>query len=804
MPAAANTYTRWARDPIRQQVQWWTVHSGHHPAPGVADDAAARVVRRHVDRARRDRHRRREVHLLPPRCRLARERRRRQLGPRARPEIADVRPGVRCCLVEPHPRQESVHVRTELHPDLDRAWLRRRPRWYRPAPERRVRRLRPDRDHHPRQGVLEIPAVVDGPAQDGHGSGRRRRPGVAPALAPRCRVPGAAAVHRHLDPAHDTAADVRRRPGDDHRRVDRESGTGRRRGDAGDRRNRVGRRRGRNKVRLKGRRLDVHVGQQVDRGLLHREVGRPPVAGAVVFGVEPPGPLIAAGGEHQRPAGVPVERGPVRRAAGPVGAPVVEQEQVCGRDVVRRDAEEARRPEAVVQVHVHLGPDRPGRERRDRPRGEVRDPCVAPEAHPSVGLRHGEVVGEDAVEHEDGAAQRVLGAAAVGGRAEPCVAPGTGPDVRTDGIRLGVVGRLLVADERPVGGSGRIDAALPARLPEDLVAAEEGQVHAGGTCRLDVGALGAGPVLVVAVGHPDAVLLDATAIAVGVHAGVVGHVVAVGLQPADHRVLAVEDPGLGLRYPRAEGAVVADLVRPAHATIPQVEAVAAVVVVGMPGGVRGLEEHRRRAGVVAHHEEDVARAARVSADCPGEVDPGGGAGRNRPRGRDRPVAAVDEAGVVREAGRLGLGQRCRRSHGGDEACTVPLVVAHPVDVEPVGRRIGLDLELGGPAPVHADVGGEPLDAGVALARDIPTARWVAWQAVLGLDRVRWGSAGGTRCQGHAQGQCSDRQREKGPPNGGGYSKSRSVQGIPRKHRHRPGQTWDRTAPECLAKSRDLG
>ena len=157
--------------------------------------------------------------------------------------------------------------------------------------------------------------------------------------------------------------------------------------------------------------------------------------------------------------------------------------------------------------------------------------------------------------------------------------------------------RLLVGDQRAV-------AVLPAGLPEHLVAAEEGEVHAGIAGRLDVRALGARPVLVVADGQEGLVLADLGAEPVAVDAREVGDVVAVALQPADHRVLAVEEPVLLRRAPCREGPVVGDLVGATGRTT-DVQAVAAVPVVRLPGRVRRLEQQVGPPVVVADDEEDV-------------------------------------------------------------------------------------------------------------------------------------------------------------------------------------------------------
>src|SRR5207244_2103119 len=214
-----------------------------------------------------------------------------------------------------------------------------------------------------------------------------------------------------------------------------------------------------------------------------------------------------------------------------------------------------------------------------------------------------------------------------------------GPDVvgQVERVDAGVGLGLLVGDQGAV-------VVLPAGLPEDLVAAEEGQVHAGVAGGLDVGALLAGPVLVVADREEGLVVAQLAAgehwrggqgvglaEPVGVDAADVAEVVAVGLEPADHRVLGVEQERLGLAVAGDEGAVVADLVGAAGWQVlgdVLVEGVAAVVVVGLPGGVGGLDEDVGVAGVVADDEEDVVDAGgAVGAAQAGEVDAGdGGAG----------------------------------------------------------------------------------------------------------------------------------------------------------------------------------
>ena len=219
---------------------------------------------------------------------------------------------------------------------------------------------------------------------------------------------------------------------------------------------------------------------------------------AVVVVVEAPGPLDRAGAEHQRPARVPVERQVVGRrrrtrrssrsrcSTGRVG------------DGGRRQPERARRPEAVVGVLVPLVAERAVGERGGRARRRAwRCSCCARSAscrrrpargsrssRPSLTMNSWPVSAFSGRPPSAGGLKR-------GSRQVPVQTPGSRVD-------LGVRVRLLVGDQRAVRCAGAVDARLPARLPEDLVAAEEGQVHAGGARRLDVGALAARPVLVVA------------------------------------------------------------------------------------------------------------------------------------------------------------------------------------------------------------------------------------------------------------------------------------------------------------------
>src|SRR5206468_337743 len=190
--------------------------------------------------------------------------------------------------------------------------------------------------------------------------------------------------------------------------------------------------------------------------------------------------------------------------------------------------------------------------------------------------------------------------------------------------------------------------------------------------------------------------------------------------------------------PRVEGAVVTDLVRPTGGRA-DVEAVAAIVVVGLPGRVGCLKEEVRTPIVIAYDEHDVAGAAGIESLQFGDVDAGNGVRRHHPRGRLGPVAAVDQTC-------RGVGQTRRLVYAGVVAerrylaRPKPSVIPQAVNIDPERRRRRLHLEVYGLADVDADVGCKTLKGAVARSRDVPFRAGRSGLAVLAHDRV-WPALG---------------------------------------------------------------
>ena len=322
--------------------------------------------------------------------------------------------------------------------------------------------------------------------------------------------------------------------------------------------------------------------------------------------IQAPGPLDRTCAEHQGAAAVAIEGKAVSWCAGTVVGTPVQQIQKLNVHRRRRQRERAVGPEAVVAILVPLVAQRSRRHRVRCAWRQRRDGGIAPEAQVAVGGGHLDGVVTRTVHGEERAGQGIFRVPAVRRGAEARVAPSASPGRRICRIdRLVGVG-LLVANQCAIGGPRAIDAGLPARLPEQLVAAEESEMHAQPARRLDVGALSARPVLVVTHRKEHLVPQDEGTVPLAVNTSGVADVVAVGFEPTDHGVLGAEEESDGV-VARGEGTVVTDLVGATGRCRPPIKAIATVVVIGLPGRIGGLEEHGRVARVVPDDEEDMTR-----------------------------------------------------------------------------------------------------------------------------------------------------------------------------------------------------
>ena len=165
----------------------------------------------------------------------------------------------------------------------------------------------------------------------------------------------------------------------------------------------------------------------------------------------------------------------------------VVEELLDAADGGRRHVDQAGGPEAVVDVDVPLVAERPGARTEVSVWVPVSAAAGVSRQKRSLAYvgRHLDVGGAR-VDQEVLPGQCVRRTAAVRRRAEARIDPRARPRGRVQRVDRRVEVRLLVGDERPVRRVRAVDRVRPARLPEDLVAAEEGEVHARVARGLDV------------------------------------------------------------------------------------------------------------------------------------------------------------------------------------------------------------------------------------------------------------------------------------------------------------------------------
>ena len=100
------------------------------------------------------------------------------------------------------------------------------------------------------------------------------------------------------------------------------------------------------------------------------------------------------------------------------------------------------------------------------------------------------------VDSEKRPSESVFRSSTIRGRAEPRIAPRSRP--RGIGINFGVGKGFLIADERPIRRSRSVYRRFPTSFPKNVVAAEKCKMNARVASGLNVAALGARPVFVMA------------------------------------------------------------------------------------------------------------------------------------------------------------------------------------------------------------------------------------------------------------------------------------------------------------------
>ena len=117
----------------------------------------------------------------------------------------------------------------------------------------------------------------------------------------------------------------------------------------------------------------------------------------------------------------------------------------------------------------------------------------------------------------------------------------------------------------------------------------------------------------------------------------------------------MEDPILAIvERTGIERPVVTELIGPSSRGS-GIEVVAAVIIVGLPGGIGSLEKQFRVTVVIADYKDDMAGAAGIGTYCFGEVYSRGGVGWHFPGCRDFPVTAIEQSCCcIAETGWLAL------------------------------------------------------------------------------------------------------------------------------------------------------
>ena len=195
--------------------------------------------------------------------------------PPDRPQVADVRAGVLRALVEANRGDEAADVGREIGAEFDSAGIvvRRAPRSLTRGPDASTDSLTvapPTTNVTPRRRLLEVAAVVDGPAEDGDGACAAGRPRKRPVRSAVRALPREPPSTETSTPRDDAAAGVGGRSRNRDRRVRRNAAPL-----AGEVIVEVGATvsvdcTATTRPDCNRQRLHAHVGEEIHRRLLHR------------------------------------------------------------------------------------------------------------------------------------------------------------------------------------------------------------------------------------------------------------------------------------------------------------------------------------------------------------------------------------------------------------------------------------------------------------------------------------------------------------------------------------------------------
>src|SRR5689334_21808869 len=156
----------------------------------------------------------------------------------------------------------------------------------------------------------------------------------------------------------------------------------------------------------------------------------------------------------------------------------------------------------------------------------------------------------------------------------------------------------------------------------------------------------------------------------------------------------------------------------------------------MPCGVAGLEDDVPRHTVIADDKGNMAFAGcRVLTDKLCYIHAGDRRRGDGPRDGDGPVGGIVQTDRRITVRLRRLDRRGVLLNGRYETSAGAAVIAKAIDVDPVVRRIGIDLEADLASTIDADAGGEAFDISGRRTAEVPYFLRGAGVLVFDNDRI---------------------------------------------------------------------